>query len=138
VLRISNRCQRTSKHCTVVRCLEVRINVTSLTAESHNPMTPASQHQLPPVFDYHHCNVPEIAVICPSTCCWCSGCIPCKSKDALKLLWAQVRVTVGCDSLPHNAPICPPGNCTPDCVCRETLLTDLTNLLLPRRRDTGW
>jgi hypothetical protein len=48
-------------------------------------------------------------------------------------LYSDIRVLVGCESLPPTAPLCPRGECDVDCLCRETLLKKLTNLLLERK-----
>lgn len=51
-------------------------------------------------------------------------------------LYADVRVLVGCESLPATAPLCPRNSCDSNCLCRESLLRRLTKLLLERTDDS--
>jgi hypothetical protein len=64
---------------------------------------------------------------------WCTNRLGAKcGGDRLlaQATYAEVRTIVGCEALPVEAPLCPIGNCDPTCLCRESLLKRLENLLL--------
>jgi len=51
--------------------------------------------------------------------------------------YAELRTIVGCESLPVNAPLCPVGECDGTCLCRESLLKRLEDLLFPGGKGKG-
>jgi len=57
-------------------------------------------------------------------------------RVAAATTYADVRLIVGCESLPIDAPLCPVGKCETDCLCRESLLKRLQNLLLGSSGNT--
>lgn len=76
---------------------------------------------------------------CTKGCPCCPGCQPidpnCGSyKSANASPYQQIRSAVGCSVHPATTPLCPPGNCASNCVCREVLLEELDGILFDKSR----
>ena len=71
-------------------------------------------------------------VTCPPSCPCCPWCDP---RGGCGSLWkpvsfVNVRALAGCESLAGDTPLCPVGKCSPYCLCRETFVTQLKDLLI--------
>lgn len=76
--------------------------------------------------------------VCPESCPCCDWCEPLYNHcNAIKMRpsYNTVRNIIGCDSLPENTPVCPIGKCSTNCLCRETIMKQLKEVLLVDRRQ---